>query len=221
VKDAARQQGGALASAPASVGEVDTAREAAGPPGDESANIVRKQGGAPASVPASVGEVDTAREAAGPPACGLPVREYPAHLPNVERHNQPIILLLTVCTYGRKAVLANELVHEALRNAWSQAHQYRVGSYVIMPDHVHLFCSPALRQAENVKSWATYWKRLASRDLKDLQPLWQRDCWDTQLRHVDHYMDKWEYMRANPVRKELVESPDDWLYQGSLNELRW
>ena len=216
-----RQPGGAPASAPASVGKVDPAREAAGPPGIESANVVRKQGGAPASAPASVGKVDPAREAAGPPAFGLPVRKHPTHLPNVERDNQPIILLLTVCTYRRKVVLANERVHEILCSVWTQSKQYRVGSYVVMPDHVHLFCSPAFVDAENVKNWATYWKRLASGKLKDLHPLWQRDCWDTQLRHVDHYMDKWEYMRANPVRKELANSPSDWPYQGCLNELRW
>ena len=62
-----RKQGGAPASVPADVGEVDPAREAAGPPGNESADRVRKQGGAPASVPANAGEVDPAREAAGPP----------------------------------------------------------------------------------------------------------------------------------------------------------
>ncbi len=49
---------------PADVGEVDPAREAAGPPEIESADRVRKQGGAPASVPANAGEVDPAREAA-------------------------------------------------------------------------------------------------------------------------------------------------------------
>jgi REP element-mobilizing transposase RayT len=88
-----------------------------------------------------------------------------------------------------------------------------------MPDHVHLFCSPTTPDAENVQKLVAYWKRLVSRELADLQPLWQRDCWDTQLRNVGHYGEKWEYVVQNPVRKELVTSPEQWPYQGCLNEL--
>jgi hypothetical protein len=30
-----------------------------------------------------------------------------------------------------------------------------------------------------------------------------------------------EYVRANPVRAGLVTQPEEWLYQGVLNELIW
>jgi len=50
---------------------------------------------------------------------------------------------------------------------------------------------------------------------------WQSDCWDTQIRSGTHYHEKWEYVRLNPVRKELVEESDDWPWQGELNVLRW
>lgn len=183
----------------------------------------RLPGGTAASPSENATRMDPAREAAGPPdvnnAC--PVRKRPAHLPNVQRHNQPVILFVTVCTHQRKAVLASEHVHAALRSVWPQARQYLLGRYILMPDHLHLFCSPAVHEPENVKRWVAYWKRLASIKLPDLKPLWQRDCWDTQLRHGDHYGEKWEYVRANPVRKNLVENADDWPYQGDLNELRW
>ena len=52
-------------------------------------------------------------------------------------------------------------------------------------------------------------------------PLWQRDCWDRQLRTGESYAQKWEYVRNNPVRKGLVANADDWLYQGELNVLEW
>ena len=52
-------------------------------------------------------------------------------------------------------------------------------------------------------------------------PLWQRDCWDRQLRTGESYAQKWEYVRNNPVRKGLVANADDWLYQGELNVLDW
>lgn len=50
---------------------------------------------------------------------------------------------------------------------------------------------------------------------------WQRDYWDRQLRNGESYGEKWAYVRTNPVRAGLVERPEDWLYQGEMNELRW
>jgi hypothetical protein len=51
--------------------------------------------------------------------------------------------------------------------------------------------------------------------------IFQRDCWDTQLRVGDSYHEKWEYVRNNPVRKGLAASADEWLYWGIINELVW
>ena len=180
-----------------------------------------QSGGTAASPSASAPIPNPAREAAGPPAGAKPIRHHPAHLPNIERHNQPVILFVTVCTKNRKPVLADARVHGVLESIWPLARQYLVGRYILMPDHVHLFCSPAVHEPENVQKWVAYWKRLVSIELSDLAPLWQRDCWDTQLRHAHHYADTWAYVRANPVRKNLVSHEDDWPYQGCLNELRW
>jgi len=54
-----------------------------------------------------------------------------------------------------------------------------------------------------------------------LPPLFQRDCWDRQLRTGESYVQKWEYVRNNPVRKGLVAYADDWPYQGQMNGLEW
>ena len=52
-------------------------------------------------------------------------------------------------------------------------------------------------------------------------PLFQRDCWDRQLRTGESYAQKWEYVRNNPVRKGLVAHADEWPYQGQMNVLEW
>jgi hypothetical protein len=49
----------------------------------------------------------------------------------------------------------------------------------------------------------------------------KRHFWDTQLRRGENYDEKWEYIRANPVRAGLVPRVEDWPHQGELNELRW
>jgi len=51
--------------------------------------------------------------------------------------------------------------------------------------------------------------------------LWQKNFWDTQLRQGNSYAAKWDYVRNNPVRHNLVTRVEDWLYQGELNVLRW
>ena len=92
-----------------------------------------------------------------------------------------------------------------------------------MPNHLHLFCAPAESPERPLSQWVRYWKTLASRawPRPEQQPVWQLDFWDTQLRRPAHYDEKWEYVRQNPVRAGLVVEPDEWPYQGELNELRW
>lgn len=201
---------------------IDTDRGAAVPPGERTKEGDTSSGGTPASASGiqAADETSVVRvtlEAVTP----LPNRASPTHSPNIQRHNQPVILFVTVCTRDRRNILACDRAHAALRDAWARAGQYRVGSYVVMPDHVHLFCSPATCETENVQKWVAYWKRLVSTALKDQSPVWQRHCWDTQLRDVHHYGEKWEYVVGNPVRKQIAAQAEDWPYQGCLNELRW
>jgi putative transposase len=148
-------------------------------------------------------------------------RHHPAHPSPVERHNQPIIVLVTVTTVNRRPILADERAHEALRHAWANAVRWVVGYYMIMPDHVHLFCSPQTQERDTVKSWCKYWKRLAGTDAATLKGAFVWDCWDTQMRDQEHYLRKLEYVTQNPVRRCLVRTTDDWAYQGHMQELPW
>src|SRR6266581_3438793 len=67
------------------------------------------------------------------------------HLRRLERvWTQDPIYFVTTCTYQRSAILASEQVAKILIREWSSArerHRWAIGRYVIMPDHVHLFCA--------------------------------------------------------------------------------
>ena len=91
-----------------------------------------------------------------------------------------------------------------------------------MPDHVHLFCSPATYPLMPLGRWVAFWKSSMTRHWPsaDEKPIFQRDFWDTQLRSADHYSAKWEYVRHNPVRAGLVRSVGELPYQGELEMLR-
>jgi putative transposase len=153
----------------------------------------------------------------------LPVRTRPAHLPPVRSGNRSIIIFVTVCTKNRRPCLADADVHRLICNAWKEADHFHVGRYVIMPDHLHLFCSPATPDPESLKNWCSFWKaRVASNWPYPFEgKLWLKGYWDRQLRSGDSYADKWDYVRNNPVRADLVASPDQWPYQGELELLKW
>ena len=152
---------------------------------------------------------------------GSPERRRPVHCAPVERYNRPVLIFLTVCTFRRRKILAQERVHAAIRAGWAAAGQWHVGRYVILPDHIHLFCTPARPDAENVARWVAYWKRQVSARVPQLSPIWQRDCWDTQLRGHESYSEKWAYVLNNPVRAGLADCPDGWPFQGEIHSLRW
>jgi putative transposase len=150
-----------------------------------------------------------------------PSRKHPAHLPAVHRHNTPVVILVTVCTYPRACILDNPAAHDGIVRAWRAADAWHAGDYVVMPDHVHVFCTPGTHEPLGVKAWAEYWKRLAGEFLPALQGVFQWECWDTQMRSRGHYCRKLEYVRQNPVRAGLVTAPDAWPYRGRVHGIWW
>ena len=150
-------------------------------------------------------------------------RKRPASTAVFEHQNRSAILFLTVCTARRKPILANASVASLLLDVWGNAQTWQVGRYVIMPDHIHLFCAPAQFEYPSVKKWVQFWKsRVSSRwPQPNEQPVWHPDVWDRQLRSGESYSEKWAYVRNNPIRHGLVEHVDDWPYQGELNSFTW
>ena len=151
----------------------------------------------------------------------LPVRGRPCpHLPH-ERHNRACILLVTVCSQERRPLFARRSSMDAVLSAWKADGQWIVGRYVFLPDHIHFFCAPGGIIQPNLNVWMRKWKARVSRvwpEVKE-QPIWQRGHWDRQLRSREHYDERWEYVRQNPVRAGLCERAGDWPWQGEVERL--
>src|ERR1700730_13242739 len=90
-------------------------------------------------------------------------REHPAEGVYIFR-GQATIVFATVCSHKRQLQLATSEVHDALIRAWREADAWIIGSYLIMPDHIHLFCSPK-NEDYTIERWITFWKRRACRHL--------------------------------------------------------
>ena len=133
------------------------------------------------------------------------------------------IYFITACSVDRRPILDCEPVHNGLRTFClnSPQHGARVGRYVLMPDHLHLFESV---DEISLSNWVKSLKNTLSKTLRSLgcdAPHWQKSFFDHLLRSGESYSQKWDYVRENPVRAGLVETAEDWLFAGDIHDLEY
>ena len=132
------------------------------------------------------------------------------------------IYFITTCTFNRRAILASKEVAKILVEEWRKAHGrhgWAIGRYVVMPDHVHFFCSAEL-DAKTLPTFMQAWKQWTSkrmaRELNLSGRVWQEEFFDHVLRSSESYSQKWDYVKENPVRAGLVKSSDEWPSQREI-----
>ena len=78
--------------------------------------------------------------------------------------------------------------------------------FLLMPDHLHALLSfpPSGKPSQQIVS---KWKEWTA---KELGIAWQRDFFEHRLRHDESRREKADYILQNPVRRKLVERPEDW-----------
>ncbi|MGO9742742.1 MAG: REP-associated tyrosine transposase [Roseiarcus sp.] len=137
------------------------------------------------------------------------------------------IYFITTCAVARRPLFANPAAFAILTDELATArrrHGWRVGRYVVMPDHLHFFCSEGGKDAPSTlprfvgsfKEWTA--KRMA-KATGAKPPIWQPEFFDHVLRSSESYEQKWRYVRDNPVRGGLVSSAEEWPWGGELNAL--
>jgi|SRR6266571_8806813 len=75
------------------------------------------------------------------------------------------IYFISTCTFKRRSILASKEVAKILVDEWRCAHErhgWAIGCYVIMPDHVHFFCSAELN-AKALPTFMQAWKQWTSK----------------------------------------------------------
>jgi putative transposase len=149
----------------------------------------------------------------------FPCRKIPAH-GILSIVGQPAIIFDTICTKDRQPWLACDAVHEQLREIWIQSDAWKVGRYVIMPDHIHLFAVET-KKTIPYENWLRYWKSQFTKMHGVNGHRWQSHHWDRRLRSEEQMEEKWEYFLNNPVRKGLVEKSEHWPYQGTIYHYSW
>jgi REP element-mobilizing transposase RayT len=134
----------------------------------------------------------------------------------------PAVYFITTCAFPRHSILATPAAAAILIAEWESAFQRRgwnVSRYVIMPDHVHFFCTPR-EGASSLEIFVGKWKEWTAkrliRELNCARPVWQLEFSDHLIRSERSCAEKWNYVYQNPVRAGLVAQPEDWPYSGEI-----
>jgi putative transposase len=85
-----------------------------------------------------------------------------------------------------------------------------VAGYVIMPEHVHLLITEP--DAGPLSTALQALKQSVSRTLalRAPEPFWQARYYDFNVWSEEKRVEKLRYIHRNPVRRGLVEKPEDW-----------
>src|SRR6266404_3485747 len=130
---------------------------------------------------------------------------------------KPNIFFVTVNAKDRVPWISQAIVQSSLAKIWrEQATAWLVGYYLLMPDHLHFFCSPYDLHFD-IDTWINFWKSQFSRQHLDQSWKWQRRAFHHRLRNRIEYEDKLGYVQENPIRKNLVEKTRDWTFQGRVH----
>jgi putative transposase len=103
---------------------------------------------------------------------------------------------------------AKETVEAVLEQTRAR-HLARVYAYVLMPEHVHLLVNepPRILLAQLLKAV----KQMTSRKLRGArEKFWQERYYDSNVHGEKARSEVIRYIHRNPVKRGLVEKPEDW-----------
>lgn len=83
--------------------------------------------------------------------------------------------------------------------------RYRLGAFVVMPNHVHVLFRPAPERGlkEILHSWKSYTSKIINKQLRRNGILWQDEYWDQVMRSHDHWLGRRAYIENNPAMAGL------------------
>jgi putative transposase len=130
---------------------------------------------------------------------------------------------LTICTHNKKRMFANDENCQMFADVMLEyADKYEVGmvAWCIMPDHVHIICSPIGKRT--VSDYVGAIKAVTSKRIgtNKSKPIWQRSYFDHILRSKESITEKSVYILINPERAGIVKRAKDYMWSGCVGTLK-
>lgn len=134
------------------------------------------------------------------------------------------VYFMTVRAYQHQSpFVRNELKQLVIDVLREEQHRQNcaVLTYCLMPDHLHFLTSPQLDGASVLKFTDQFKGKATNRSwmLGWRGKLWQPRFFDHIVRAEEDLLAISEYILNNPVRRGLVECPEDWPWGGYMNPL--
>jgi putative transposase len=131
----------------------------------------------------------------------------------VRYHHSGVFHFLTFSCYHRLPLLNGPAAYrtfECVLEAARVRYGFVVAGYVLMPEHVHLLVGEPQKATLAVALQVL--KQQTSRKLKppDEPQFWQRRYYDFNVHEEDKRIEKLRYMHRNPVKRGLVNKPEEW-----------
>jgi putative transposase len=126
--------------------------------------------------------------------------------------------LVTAVTAERRRlfqVMATaELLERTLLDYHSQG-KFLLHAFVIMPDHFHALITPA--PDISLEKAMQFIKGGFSFRLKSKHDVWMRSFNESQIMTEEKFMSCTRYIEANPVRRGLVATPEDYRFSSAAH----
>lgn len=142
---------------------------------------------------------------------------------NLKRYQESGQLhFITFSCFQREPLLDNDrlrTVFEEMLERLRQRHHFYVFGYVLMPEHVHLLLSEPekLSLAFTIGALKT---EVSKRSGLEGGNFWQRRYYDFNVFTYQKFTEKLKYIHRNPVKRGLVERPEEWQWSSYCHYLR-
>jgi putative transposase len=161
-----------------------------------------------------------------PSGTGLrPVTSFQTTRRNLPHWQQPGSIYFITWRLKGEGMLSSEERTTILQSLlyWDQV-KWTVHAAVVMPNHIHIIAQPltlpdggAVNLSEIIRSVKTYSARTINAQRGAPGTFWQDERYDRIIRDEAELLQKWQYLRQNPVERGLASNPEEypWLYEKS------
>jgi putative transposase len=129
---------------------------------------------------------------------------------------------ITASTFQKRNILQSDRMARLFVNVllhYRQQEKYLLHEFVVMPDHFHLLITPVQaleRSMQLIKGGFSY---RAKKELDFAHGIWQPSYYDRRVRDWEEYFSFREYIRHNPVKRSLGQSPEQYPYSSAAQGL--